>query len=110
MAAGVHAALGDTKKAEEVAMGATKSTVIVAAAAVGTLCGPGAPACSSALAVGSTAAWDGVDSAVSGQNRGWVKRVNDLATGQANIDEAFDTVADVALTAAGGALQGYAGR
>ena len=87
MAAGVHAALGNTKKAEEVAMGATKSTVIAAATAVGTLCGPGAPACSSALAVGSTAAWDGVDSAVSGQKRGWVKGVNDLATGKSDIGE-----------------------
>ena len=45
-----YAIAGDTDKAEQVALGATKSTVIAAAAAAGAACGPAAAACGGSLA------------------------------------------------------------
>ena len=56
-------------------MGATKSTVIAAAAVAGAACGPAAAACGGALAASANAGWDGVDSAVSGQKRGLINQV-----------------------------------
>ena len=47
MAAG-YAIAGDKEKAEQVALGATKSTVVLAA---GAACGPGAPACAAAAGI-----------------------------------------------------------
>ena len=44
-----YAIAGDNKKAEEVAIKATKSTVVAAAGIAGAICGPGAPACGAAL-------------------------------------------------------------
>ena len=59
--------------------GATKSTVVALSAAAGAVCGPGAPACGAALAVGANAVWDGTDSAIAGENRGIVAAVDKLA-------------------------------
>ncbi len=90
--AGVYAAQGDLDKAERVAMGkifrlltlvfyviniagATKSTVVAAAGIAGAACGPGAAACGATLAASANAAWDGIDSAVAGENRGVIKQV-----------------------------------
>ena len=67
--------------------GATKSTVVGLSAVAGAVCGPGAAACGAALAVSSNALWDGVDSAIANENRGIVKAVNDIANGDANVDE-----------------------
>ena len=44
-----YAIAGDTEKAEEIAIKATKSTVVAAAGIAGAMCGPGAPACGAAL-------------------------------------------------------------
>ena len=44
-----HAIAGNTDKAREVALGATKSTVVAVAGVAGSVCGPGAPACGAAL-------------------------------------------------------------
>ena len=64
--AGVYAATGDLEKAEDVALGATKSTVIAAAGIAGAACGPGAVACGASLAVSANALWDTSDSLISG--------------------------------------------
>ena len=48
-------------------------------AVAGAACGPGAPACGAALAVGANAVWDGADSAIAGENRGIVAAVDKLA-------------------------------
>ena len=65
--AGVYAATGDLEKAEDVALGATKSTVIAAAGIAGAACGPGAVACGASLAVSANALWDTSDSLISGK-------------------------------------------
>jgi len=61
MSAG-YAAGGDLDKAEQVALTATKSTVVAGSSLVSLACGPGAPACAAALGsaavVGTNAAWD----------------------------------------------------
>ena len=49
LASAGYAIAGDIKKAEEVALGATKSTVVTLSAAAGLACGPAAPACGGAL-------------------------------------------------------------
>jgi hypothetical protein len=59
--------------------GATKSTVVGLSAVAGAVCGPAAAACGAGLAVGANAAWDGVDSAIAGENRGIVDTVNKIA-------------------------------
>lgn len=66
--AGVYAATGDLDKAEEVAIGATKSTVVAAAGIAGAVCGPAAAACGATLAVSANGAWDVTDSFVSGND------------------------------------------
>ena len=81
MAAG-YAIAGDLSKAENVAIGATKSTVVAGSVVVSLACGPGAPVCGAALgsiaAVGNNAAWDGVESVVRNQTVGVVRTVDDL--------------------------------
>ena len=67
--AGVYAAMGQTKKAEQVAIGATKSTVVAAAGIAGAACGPAAAACGATLAVSANAAWDGTDTYISGNRQ-----------------------------------------
>ena len=67
--------------------GATKSTVVALSAIAGAACGPGAAACGAALAVGANAAWDGADSAIAGENRGIVAAVNNIAEGNANVEQ-----------------------
>ena len=66
--AGVYAASGDLAKAEDVALGATKSTVVAAAGIAGVGCGPGAAACGATFAVSANALWDTTDSLVSGKH------------------------------------------
>ncbi len=99
--AGVYAATGDLNKAEKVAIGATKSTVVAAAGAAGVLCGPAAAACGASLATAANAGWDGVDSAVSGEKKGLINAADKVISGQASVGESFDFIAEQALTAAG---------
>ena len=102
--AGVYAATGDLKKAENVAIEATKSTVVMAAGIAGAACGPGAAACGASFAVAANGAWDLTDSVVAGESRGFVKQVEKMANGNATSDDIFDTVAGQTLIAAGGAM------
>jgi hypothetical protein len=81
MAAG-YAIAGDLSKAENVAIGATKSTGVAGSLVISLACGPGAPVCGAALgsiaAVGTNAAWDGVESVVRNQTVGVIRAVEDL--------------------------------
>merc|ERR1712156_32203 len=76
--AGVYAATGDLKKAENVAIEATKSTVVMAAGIAGAACGPGAAACGASFAVAANGAWDLTDSVVAGESRGVAKQVEKM--------------------------------
>ena len=80
--AGVYAATGDLKKAENVAIEATKSTVVMAAGIAGAACGPGAAACGATFAVAANGAWDLTDSVVAGESRGVVKQVEKMVRRQ----------------------------
>ena len=80
--AGVYAATGDLKKAENVAIEATKSTVVMAAGIAGAACGPGAAACGASFAVAANGAWDLTDSVVAGESRGVVKQVEKMVRHQ----------------------------
>ena len=80
--AGVYAATGDLKKAENVAIEATKSTVVMAAGIAGAACGPGAAACGATFAVAANGAWDLTDSVVAGESRGVVKQVEKMVRHQ----------------------------
>jgi len=114
MSAG-YAAGGDRAKAEEVAIGATKSTVVAGSALLSLGCGPGAPVCAgligSAAVLGTNAAWDGVESLVRNQSTGiinTIQRVKDIAEKNETIDagEVFDIAFEQAALAAGGAFGG----
>jgi hypothetical protein len=37
--------------------------------------------------VSANAAWDGADSAIAGEDRGIIRAVNDIANGEANVEE-----------------------
>eukprot|EP00092_Neocalanus_flemingeri_P038975 GFUD01042429.1.p1 GENE.GFUD01042429.1~~GFUD01042429.1.p1 ORF type:complete len:510 (+),score=178.90 GFUD01042429.1:68-1597(+) len=112
MAAG-YAIAGDLEKAEDVAIGATKSTVVAGSVVVSLACGPGAPVCAAALgsvaAVGTNAAWDGVESVVRKETVGVIKTVEDLVERNEthNAGEIFDISFGQASLAAGGAFGGF---
>ena len=112
MAAG-YAISGDLKKAESVAIGATKSTVVAGSVAVSLACGPGAPACGAALgsiaAVGTNAAWDGVESVVRNETVGIIRTVEDIVEKNKthSAGEIFDISFGQASLAAGGAFGGF---
>jgi hypothetical protein len=85
---------------------ATKSAVMTLAGAAGAICGPAAVVCGASFTAGTLGAWDGVDSAVNGEERGIIKGFADIHRGDATVGEAFDTIATVGLTAAGGGAEG----
>jgi len=112
MAAG-YAISGDLEKAENVALGATKSTVVAGSVAVSLVCGPGAPVCGAALgsvaAVGTNAAWDGVESVVRNETVGVIRNVEDIVEGNKTFSsgDIFDISFGQASLAAGGAFGGF---
>ena len=112
MAAG-YAISGDLEKAENVAIGATKSTVVAGSVVVSLACGPGAPVCGATLgslaAVGTNAAWDGVESVVRNETVGVIKTVEDLVERNEthSAGEIFDISFGQASLAAGGAFGGF---
>merc|ERR1712106_334426 len=111
MAAG-YAISGDLEKAESVAIGATKSTVVAGSVVVSLACGPGAPVCGAALgsvaAVGTNAAWDVVEGVVRNETVGVVKTVEEIVVGNETYSagEIFDISFGQASLAAGGAFGG----
>jgi len=101
-----YAASGDLDKAEDIAIGATKSTVI-AAAAIGcglASAGSAAAPCAAVAATGVNFAWDGVESAITGEHKGTIRGVTNLVNGKGSLDENFDFIAGTVLTAGGAAL------
>ena len=111
MAAG-YAIAGDLDKAENVALGATKSTVVAGSVAASLACGPGAPVCAGAIgsvaAVGTNAAWDGVESVVRNETVGVIKTVEDIIERNKTFSsgDIFDISFEQSALAAGGAFGG----
>ena len=63
-----------------------------------------AAACGASLALGANAAWDIADSEISGEKRGIIKAVDDIASGNADVgDVSFQNVHGQTLMATFGA-------
>lgn len=95
---------GDTEEAENIALGATKSTLIAVAGAAGAVCGPAAVACGSAFGTATSTGWDGAESGIRGELTGSLKQWDDLATGKATIGEGFDLIGGHVIDVAVGAV------
>ena len=115
MSAG-YAAGGDLEKAEQVALTATKSTVVAGSAAISLACGPGAPVCAAAIGsaavVATNAAWDGVESLVRNETVGVIKTgflIKNMVERNETADpgEVFDIAFEQTALAAGGAFGGF---
>ena len=115
MSAG-YAVAGDLTKAEQVALTATKSTVVAGSTLVALTCGPGAPVCAAALGsaavVGTNVAWDGVESLVRNEMVGVIDTigtVKSMVESNQTVDagEVFDIAFEQTALAAGGAFGGF---
>lgn len=106
MSAG-YAIAGDTKKAEQVALGATKSTVVTLGAIAGVACAAGAPACGAALATSTNALWDVSESVIAGEDRGLVAGIGKILGGKASAGDVFDTVVGQVMLVGGGAMSAH---
>lgn len=105
-----YAIAGDEDKARKIALGATKNLVVQAASAAGSLCGPEAPACSAALGMGASLAWDGVESGVRGERTGQIKGWHDLGTGEGSFDQNFDLISGTVMDIGDPAIEIFRGR
>ena len=62
-----HVIAGNNDEAKAIALASTKNAVVSMVAAGGAACGPGAPACAAALAIGASHGWDGAESGIRGE-------------------------------------------
>merc|ERR1711935_69300 len=105
-----HAIAGGMEGAEIIAIGATKSTIVAAAGAVGLLCGPGAPACAAGLTVATSNGWDAAEGGIRGEKVGSIKAWDDLVHGRSDLGQRFDIVGGTIIEAGSAALGAKAAR